>query len=96
MHSVALEKAFPMMCLDYSFIMIQNPLKLAKPKAISLAFFPENEPFLKLTLRAYNLSYDSHISKLKHAIGSSKEDLSNDVFRFELYDWSKSIKIAAT
>ncbi len=28
-----------MMCLDFSFVTGQNPLKLTKPKAIALRFF---------------------------------------------------------
>ncbi len=38
MHSVALDKAFPMMCLDQSFVTGQNRSNLTKPKAIALRF----------------------------------------------------------
>ncbi len=49
MHSVALEKVFQTMCLDYSFVSSQNPLNLTKYKAIALRFFLNIEFFLQLS-----------------------------------------------
>ncbi len=47
MHSVALEKAFPMMCLDLNSETAQNPPNLAKPKPIAFGFFLKMSCFYK-------------------------------------------------
>ncbi len=58
MHSVALEKAFQILCLNFNFVTDQISPKLTKPKAIALRFFSENGPFWQLPLKAYNLSLE--------------------------------------
>ncbi len=54
MHLVLLEKAFPIMCLDLSFIIGENPSKLTLALYF---FFSENGSFLEIFLRTHKLSF---------------------------------------
>ncbi len=64
MHSVALGKAFQTLLLNFCFVTHQNLLKLRKPKVIAF-FFLKFMLFWKNLLKAYNLSLEWPISKLK-------------------------------
>ncbi len=56
-------------------------VKMSKTEGYSLMFFfSKNERLWQLSLRAYNLSSEGPISKLKCAFSSSEEGLSNYEF----------------
>ncbi len=78
-----------MMCSDQESGMDQNPPILIKPKAISLAFFPQNETFGQLPLNDHNSSLDGQFSKVKDVFCSSKEGLSNGVLKSTICDRTK-------